>query len=451
MQHATKRVDVMMMLGVQRGLRISFRGLVRTGLLGLTLVVLMSGCSEGPTTAPPTETPQSVQADSTPKQSPIPPTFTPMPTPTSPPTPTQLPTVTPTLKTYAPAISGPPLANPRYAHQGILLEDGRVVVLGGYTDIAEDKFIVNYPIYSLEFYDSEKDSWSTVEPEAHLGYLFLAIHLSSSRLLFVGFDAKEVGEQIKLSGVVNVFDLTEETWTQMSSPGFFSQLPAMLVLEDGRVMVSIVSDSDDSTSPSSPSTNEFTILDPASGIWERTSPDQLFNSQRLFLLNDGRVMSLGKVDPYTHAEVYDPATGTWAVLNSLDPLDHQEYAIQLSDGRLLAIGQRSLIYDTATDVWIPVANMAQARIGATLTLLSDGRVLVAGGEHPDGIQQGQFSTTEIFDPATNLWTPGPGLSEPRSYHSATLLPNGRVMFAGGIKVEEDRYLLYSSVEFIDLS
>ena len=221
----------------------SIRGLVRTGLLGLMLVGLMSGCSEGPTTAPPTETPQSVQADSTPIQSSIPPTFTPMPTPTPPSTPTPLPTATPTLKTYAPAIPGPSLANPRYAHQGVLLEDGRVVVLGGYTDITEDKFIDNWPIYSLEFYDSEKDSWSTVEPEAHLGYLFLAIQLSSSRLLFVGFDAKEVGEQIKLSGVVNVFDLTEETWTQMSSPGFFSQLPAMLLLEDGRVMVSVVSDS----------------------------------------------------------------------------------------------------------------------------------------------------------------------------------------------------------------
>ena len=439
------------MLGVQRGLRMSIRGLVRTGLLGLTLVVLMSGCSEGPTTAPPTETPQSVQADSAPIQSSIPSTSTPMPTPTPPPTPTPLPTATPTLKTYAPAIPGPPLANPRYAHQGVLLEDGRVVVLGGYTDITEDKFIDNWPIYSLEFYDSEKDSWSTVEPEAHLGFLFLAVHLSSSRLLFVGFDAKEIGEQIKLSGVVNVLDLTEETWTQISSPGFLTQLPAMLLLEDGRVMVSIVSDSGDSTSPSHLDTNEFTILDPDSGKWERTSPNEFFNSQRLFLLDDGRVMSLGSVDPYAHAEVYDPAADTWTVLSSLDPFDHREYAIQLSDGRLLAIGQRSLVYDPAADVWTPVANMAQARIRATLTLLSDGRVLVAGGEDPDGIQQGQFSSTEIFDPATNSWSPGPGLSEPRSGHSATLLPDGRVMFAGGVKVEEDRYLLYSSVELIDLS
>ena len=448
------------MLDVYEGLLIGVRRLVWAGLPGLALAFLIPGCDGGPAPEPPTEMPGTAQATNTPTPLAIPSTVTPAPTlmasptptPTPPPTPTPLPTATPTLKTYAPAIPGPPLANPRYAHQGVLLEDGRVVVLGGYTDITEDKFIDNWPIYSLEFYDSKKDSWSTVEPEAHLGYLFLAIQLSNSRLLFVGFDAKEVGEQIKLSGVVNLFDLTEETWTQMSSPGFLSQLPAMLLLEDGWVMVSIVSDSGDSTSPSSPNnTNEFTILDPDSGKWERTSPNELFNSHRLFLLNDGRVMALGSVDPYAHAEVYDPATDIWTVVTSLDQFDHREYAIQLSDGRLLAIGQRSLIYDPATDVWTPVANMAQARIGATLTLLSDGRVLIAGGEHPDGIQQGQFSTTEIFDPATNLWTPGPGLSEPRSFHSATLLPDGRVMFAGGVKVEEDRYLLYSSVEFIDLS
>ena len=161
MQYATKRVGVMMMFGVRQGLRISIKGLVRTGLLGLALAALLSACDDSPTptTVPPTGTPQSVQADSAPIQSPVPPTSTPMPTPTPPPTPTPLPTATPTLKTYAPAIPGPPLANPRYAHQGVLLEDGRVVVLGGYTDITEDKFIDNWPIYSLEFYDSEKDSW----------------------------------------------------------------------------------------------------------------------------------------------------------------------------------------------------------------------------------------------------------------------------------------------------
>ncbi len=390
-----------------------------------TVAAAMNATVEALPTAPPTSTPE--------------------------PTATPLPTATQTLPAYAPAIPGPPLSYPRFAHQGILLEDGRVVVLGGYTDVADDRIIVNYPIYSWEFYDPEKDSWLTAEPEAHLGFLFSAIRLSNSRLLFVGFDAKEVGEQTLLSGVVNLFDLTEETWTQMSSPGFLTQIPAMLLLEDGRVMVSIVSDSGDSTSPSQPGTNEFTILDPDSGKWERTSPDEFFNSQRLFLLNDGRMMSLGAVDPHAHAEVYDPATDKWTVLSSLDPNDHQEYAIQLSDGRLLAVGYRSLVYDPAADVWTPVANMAQERIGATLTLLSDGRVLVAGGEDPDGIQHGNFSTTEIFDPATNLWIQGPGLSEPRSHHSATLLPDGRVMFAGGVKVEEDRYLLYSSVELIDLS
>ena len=441
------------MLGVYKGLLIGVCRLACTGLLSLALAALLSACDDSPPPAPPTETPHPIPVTDTPTLTQVPPTSTPVPTPTSipPPTPTPLPTATQTLPAYAPATPGPSLATPRYAHQGILLEDGRVVVLGGYTDIADDNFVVNYPIYSWEFYDPEKDSWSTVEPEAHLGYLFSAISLSDNRLLFVGFDAKEVGEQILLSGVVNVFDLTEESWTQMSSPGFLTQLSAMLLLEDGRVMIPIASDSVDSTSPSSFNVNEFTILDPVSGEWERTSPNELFQYQRLFLLDDGRVMALGSVAPYAYAEVYDPVTDTWTVVTSLDQYDHQEYAIQLSDGRLLAIGQRCLVYNPAADVWAPVDNMMQARVGATLTLLSDGRVLVAGGEDPDGIQHGNFSTTEIFDPATNLWAPGPGLSEPRSGHSATLLSDGRVMFAGGVKVEEDRYLLSTSVELFDLS
>ena len=77
--------------------------------------------------------------------------------------------------------------------------------------------------------------------------------------------------------------------------------------------------------------------------------------------------------------------------------------------------------------------MTHARMSHTLTLLPDGRVIAVGGEDPlDSSQPVIYSTTEIYDPDANSWSPGPNLSEPRSSHSATLLPDGRIFLVGGI-------------------
>lgn len=76
------------------------------------------------------------------------------------------------------------------------------------------------------------------------------------------------------------------------------------------------------------------------------------------------------------------------------------------------------------DEQIVVPKMSITRSGHTATLLPDGRVLVAGGN---------FSSTasEIYDPALNQWTAAGNLSTLRSGHTATLLPNGQVIMIGG--------------------
>lgn len=71
--------------------------------------------------------------------------------------------------------------------------------------------------------------------------------------------------------------------------------------------------------------------------------------------------------------------------------------------------------------------MASPRDGHTATMLPDGRVLVAGGT--DGAET--LGTTEIFDPATRRFRPGPRLREPRRAHTATLLPGGVLLLVGG--------------------
>lgn len=78
--------------------------------------------------------------------------------------------------------------------------------------------------------------------------------------------------------------------------------------------------------------------------------------------------------------------------------------------------------------WSPAADLNQARQGHTATLLPDGKVLIAGGKDSAGQP---VAALQLFDPATGSFTALFPMSRPRSQHTATLLKDGRVLIAGG--------------------
>ncbi len=77
--------------------------------------------------------------------------------------------------------------------------------------------------------------------------------------------------------------------------------------------------------------------------------------------------------------------------------------------------------------WTQINDPGEGREEATVTLLQDGRVLIAGGEG----YQGVLTLVEVFDPKTNTYKTGRSLHAPRDQATATLLPNGNVLVVGG--------------------
>jgi len=108
----------------------------------------------------------------------------------------------------------------------------------------------------------------------------------------------------------------------------------------------------------------------------------------------------------------------------------------LSSGRLLVAGGHdpggpprpgAELYDPTARTWTSTAAMKNARKSHTATLLHAGNVLVAGGLGPTG----PLAASELYDPAAGQWTSTASLGLARAGHTATFQPSGRVMVAGG--------------------
>lgn len=90
----------------------------------------------------------------------------------------------------------------------------------------------------------------------------------------------------------------------------------------------------------------------------------------------------------------------------------------------------SELYDPATGNWtVTLQPLGTGRGDHTATLLPNGKVLVAGGVDAQG-HDALYG--ELYDPATDTWSNTGLLAKPRSYHTATLLQNGTVLLVGGV-------------------
>ena len=105
---------------------------------------------------------------------------------------------------------------------------------------------------------------------------------------------------------------------------------------------------------------------------------------------------------------------------------------RLPDGRILVTGPARAsteIYDPATGIWTATSSMLIARESHSATLLPTGKVLATGGQDESGFSH--YASAELFDPAIGTWSLTGSVHEPRGAHTATLLATGKVLVAGG--------------------
>ncbi|MET1502625.1 kelch repeat-containing protein [Burkholderia sola] len=182
------------------------------------------------------------------------------------------------------------------------------------------------------------------------------------------------------------------------------------------------------------------------------------------LLRDGRVLvaggrsvetitvSTGSVtglsfDGTPLAEMYTPERGAWSAVGPMATGRLRHTLTALQNGRVLAVGGQSgtkdggvyevlgsaELFDPTQGAWLATGSMVAHRTCHTATLLSDGKVLVAGGrtERPTYGSKTATSSAELYDPATGTWTEAAHMRAARCGHTATLLRSGKVLVAGG--------------------
>jgi hypothetical protein len=166
-------------------------------------------------------------------------------------------------------------------------------------------------------------------------------------------------------------------------------------------------------------------------------------------LADGRVLMAGGEDhngaELATAEIYTPATGKFSPTGSMTAPRQQQTATVLANGQVLVTGGRAFhpdgasmasaeLYDPTTGTFKATGSMSQGRFDFTATLLPNGKVLIAGGY--DYLKHVSLASAELFDPATGTFSPTGSMTEPRDNHTATLLKDGRILVAGGSSTYE---------------
>lgn len=299
----------------------------------------------------------------------------------------------------------------------VRLPSGKALAIGGFTNAGITSSVV--------LYDPATGTWTAAASMLNPRSDPSATLLQDGRVLVVGGDVVATGNT---SATAEIYDPVTNTWTATASMGEPRVRHTATLLPDGKVLViggySLIG--------SLTFSQTAERYDPAAGTWAplTTRLSVARGQHAAELLPGGNavvvIAGVNRNGFVTSAELFpvDDSGSTTAVTGAVAG-GNVYSSVRLGDGSVLAMGDGSTTawrFHPATATWT-TSTFASLRLLPTLTLLADGRVLMAGGHN--------LATAEIYNPDVNAWTTAASMATARRSAAAVLLEDGKVLVAGG--------------------
>lgn len=315
------------------------------------------------------------------------------------------------------------MATQRAAHTATLLPDGRVFVAGGLGG--------GSGVASTEVFDPATRTFTYASNMSVARTGHTATLLSNGKVLIAG------GYNGNYLASAELYDPAANSFTPVKAMNAARSGHVATVLPNGKVLLA------GGVGVGWTFLASAEIYDPAANTFTPTGNMLAAReSHTATLLRNGKVLIAGghrgrrpSVTIYSSTEIYDPASGKFTAAANMTRVRHKHEAVLLADGRVLIAGgaderdghgayANAEIYDPAAGRFSVTGNMNSARykLQGTGILLSNGKVLVAGGAN----------RAEVFDPEGSRFSYAAGdMETPRLFATATLLRNGQVLIIGG--------------------
>lgn len=313
----------------------------------------------------------------------------------------------------------------RAAHTATLLQDGRVLVTGGFYGGGTSQT-------SAEIFDPNTGKFSPLQKMNFARAGHTATLLRDGKVLLAGGFAN--GNYLDSA---EIFDPNTNSFTLLGKLTMPRSEHIAVLLDNGRVLLAGGVGTNwtflDSAEIFDAGTNKF------SAVGKMTTARE---SHTATLLKDGRVLITGghqgrreRMQVFSSTEIFDPAKNEFLKVADLTVKRHKHSAVLLNDGKVLIVGgsderdargayATAEIFNPSENLFAKTVdmNLSRYKLNGTTVLLKDGKILVAGGAN----------RAEIFNPSKNSFALASGdFDSARLFSTATLLQNGKVLIVGG--------------------